>query len=332
MQIRRPLARTKLDLPIITVIIPVKPGGFVKSLGPLSRVDYPSDRIEVIVAEGSQPSVQRNTAAREARGEFLFFLDDDSVVTPGLFREVVKRYADPRVSAVGGPIITPDSDTYLQKGFGLALGSPFGGSSVRARYKKLGAERAATENELILANLSFRKRVFLDAGGFNENLYPNEENELMNRLQDEGHVFLYVPDLFIYRSQRTSYRLYLKQVFTYGRGRMDQNYAHPEGFRPLHIAPSLFLLYLLSLPFSHNNVYFFPIFLYLVLCAVFSAGAAAEGKSPLHVLVMPWLFLSLHAGYGAGFIWGALKGAAGAGKRPPYTGGVVLRRVEPGGE
>ena len=115
-----------------------------------------------------------------------------------------------RLAAVGGPIITPPSDSFLQKGFGLTLASIFGGSSIRGRYKKLGVERPATENDLILANLSFRRDVFLGAGGFNEKLYPNEENELMNRLQHEGHVFVYVPDAYIFRSQRANYRAYLK--------------------------------------------------------------------------------------------------------------------------
>lgn len=307
-----------MDLPKISVIIPVKPGGYVRSLEAIKNIDYPPEKLEVFVAEGRQPSVQRNTAARQATGDILYFLDDDSVAPPGLFKAVAKRYENPKVSAVGGPIITPDTDRFLQKGFGLALGSPFGGSTIRARYKRLGAEREATENDLILANLSFRREAFLGAGGFNENLYPNEENELMNRLQDAGHIFLYVPEASLYRSQRTSYRAYCKQVFTYGRGRMDQNYAHPEGFKPLHLAPSLFLLYCLTLPFVHNFVYFLPALLYLVLCLIFSAASAAEGKNPFFFFVMPALFLTLHLGYGAGFLWGLVKGAVK--KREPGRG------------
>ena len=199
-----------MDFPFISVIIPVKPGGYVRALGALKGVDYPMDRLEVIVAEGRQPSVQRNRAAREAKGEILYFLDDDSLAPAGLFKEVATRYGDPEVSGVGGPIITSPTDGFLRKGFGLALSSPFGGSSIRARYKRLGVERRGTENELILANLSFRKSVFLGAGGFNENLYPNEENELLNKLTSEKKIFLYVPDAWLYRSQRPNSQGVLK--------------------------------------------------------------------------------------------------------------------------
>ena len=239
-----------MDFPFISVIIPVKPGGHVRALGALKGVDYPSERLEVIVAEGRQPSAQRNRAAREAKGEILYFLDDDSLAPTGLFKEVAARYGEPFVSGVGGPIITAPTDGFLPQGFGLALSSPFGGSSIRARYKRLGVERRGTENELILANLSFRKSVFLGAGGFNENLYPNEENELLNKLASGGKVFLYVPDAWLYRSQRPTLRAYLRQVFTYGRGRMDQNYQHLEGFQAAargsvavsYILPGTFLL------------------------------------------------------------------------------------------
>ncbi len=318
-----------MDFPFISVIIPVKPGGYVRALEALKDIDYPAERLEALVAEGRQPSVQRNRAAKEAKGEILYFLDDDSLAPTGLFKTVAARYADQNVAGVGGPIITPPSDSFLRKGFGLALSSLFGGSTIRARYKKLGAERRGTENELILANLSFKKSVFLEAGGFNENLYPNEENELLNRLVSEGKTFLYVPDAWLYRSQRPNFRAYLRQVFTYGRGRMDQNYQHPEGFKALHMAPSLFLAYCLGLLIIRNPVYFIPALLYAVLCVVFSLGAALEAKNPLYVLVMPFLFASLHIGYGAGFIRGAVKKFAGkGGARPDVM--FKLRRVDLG--
>jgi len=318
-----------VDLPFISVIIPVKPGGKVRALEALRGLDYPPGRMEVIIAEGRQPSVQRNRAAAEAGGDILYFLDDDSMVTPGLFGIIAERFNNQKISAVGGPIITPETDSFLRKGFGLALSSAFGGATIRARYCKVGTERKATENDLILANLAFRKSVFLGAGGFNEKLYPNEENELMNRLQAEGHVFLYVPDAFLYRSQRPSLKAYMRQVFTYGRGRMDQNYAHPGGFRPLHLVPALFLLYAASLLFINNLFYLIPAFIYIAANLFFSAAAAARARNPLYIFLMPFLLLVLHLGYGAGFLWGAVKGLR-TGAKAEFTGSIMLRRVELG--
>lgn len=321
-----------MPLPFISVIIPVKPGGRIGALDALAMVDYPKDSFEVIVSEGRQPSAQRNRAAEAAKGELLYFLDDDSMVTPGLFRSVAMRFLDPTVSVVGGPIITPDTDTFIQKGFGLTLSSMFGGSSIRARYKSLGMERQASENDLILANLCFRRDVFTGFGGFNENLYPNEENELMNRLQSEGHRLMYVPDAFVFRSQRENYKAFARQVFTYGRGRMDQNFEDPKGFRAMHAVPTLFLMYLVSLPVIHIPVYFLPLMLYLVLSAVFTLEACNVSKNSRYLPVMPVLFLTLHIGYGAGFLWGLYKGLAGGKSGPAVMvdgpGEITVRKVE----
>lgn len=55
-------------LPSISVIIPVRPGGMAQGvLESVAAIDYPEDRIEVLVAEGTQPSKQRNEAARQGQ-------------------------------------------------------------------------------------------------------------------------------------------------------------------------------------------------------------------------------------------------------------------------
>ena len=46
------------------------------------RLDYPAERLEVIVARGRQPSAQRNKAIEAAAGEWIYFLDDDSEPEP----------------------------------------------------------------------------------------------------------------------------------------------------------------------------------------------------------------------------------------------------------
>ena len=66
-------------LPTVTVLIPTRPGqAEVLAVKAARRLDYPADRFEIIVVRGKQPSVQRNTGLRAARGELVYFLDDDS--------------------------------------------------------------------------------------------------------------------------------------------------------------------------------------------------------------------------------------------------------------
>jgi GT2 family glycosyltransferase len=154
--------------------------------------------------------------------------------------------------------MTPETDTILQQAFGLALSSRFASGAVSARYRTQGSVRESSESELILCNLSVRRDLFLSHGGFDERLYPNEENELLDRMRLSGVKLLHDPDLAIRRSQRKSLRAFVRQIFGYGRGRGRQTFISRSVSLPT-LVPFFFLLYLLSFTVLHNPVYYIPL-------------------------------------------------------------------------
>lgn len=311
---------------LISIIIPVKPGNKVRALECVKWLDYPEDRIEIFVSEGTQPSKQRNTAARTAKGDILYFLDDDSCPVPDALKRIVTHFEDERVAVVGGPSITPEGDTVLQKSFGAALGSFFGGFSIRNRYRRTGTSRVSSENELILCNLAFRKSFFVEEGGLNEKLYPNEENELMNRLQKKGLLLIHDPDAYVLRSQRKTVRAFIKQMLNYGRGRAEQMLIAPSSFKPLHLVPTLFLLYLLSTPFVRDLLYLLPMACYLLINLSFSMYAGLKERDVKFIYTMPPVYLLMHICYGAGTVWGFLRHRT---MRGMESGGeIVLKQVK----
>lgn len=294
-----------MNLPKVSIIIPRKPGGDVRALAGLKRVNYPSGLFEVLVAYGCLPSAQRNQAAQKAAGEILFFLDDDSQVTAGFLERAVEHYADPKVAAVGGPSLTPATDTPLQRAIGAAFASVVGGGGVRNRYRKAGEPRVTSDSELILCNLSFRREVYLEQGGLDERLYPNEENELMDRLQRAGYHLVHDPELAVERSQRATFPAYLRQMFGYGRGRGEQTVIAGK-LKPMSFAPALLFLYLLLLPFGTLE-FAFPFLCYLALMMAASVAGAWSGRD---WRLFPWLVLvypALHLVYGAGTLVGLLR-------------------------
>ncbi|RQW85034.1 MAG: glycosyltransferase, partial [Geobacter sp.] len=114
-----------MEYPAVSIIIPVKPGGAVRALESLRNVEYPENFLEVLIAEGTCPSRQRHLAAQEAQGALLYFLDDDSFVSPDVLARAVRHYRQDKVAVVGGPSLTPEEDSPLRQAFGLALASPF---------------------------------------------------------------------------------------------------------------------------------------------------------------------------------------------------------------
>jgi succinoglycan biosynthesis protein ExoA len=322
-----------LTLPKISIIIPAPPGGAVRALPGVARAAYPSDLFEVLVAYGRAPSVQRNLAAREAGGEILFFLDDDSQVTSSFMELAARHFEDPRVAVVGGPSLTPATDSALQRAIGIAFASPIGGGGVRNRYRKAGGARFTSDSELILCNLAFRREIFLAHEGLDPRLYPNEENELMDRLVKEGYLLLHDPELFVTRSQRPTYRAYLRQMLGYGRGRGEQTLLSGK-LKPVAFAPSLLLIYTLMLApllAIFGGIWLaLPIFCYLAGIFLASVAGALSARDlpllPRLLLVFP----TLHYVYGAGVIIGLLKPRyRGA---PRSTDEIEVRRVKPFGE
>src|SRR5262245_8898844 len=95
----------------------------VKALPAVGAFDYPQDELEPINARGQQPSVQRNAALRAARGELIYFLDDDSVARAGNIRRAAAHFCDPEVQIVGGPNLCPPDASSLEQTFALVLGS-----------------------------------------------------------------------------------------------------------------------------------------------------------------------------------------------------------------
>jgi GT2 family glycosyltransferase len=297
----------------------------VQALESLKKVDYPADLFEILVAEGSQPSKQRNRAAAVASGDIIYFLDDDSMVAPDFLRRTERHYADPAVAAVGGPSLTPKTDTLLQKAHGLSLASLFGGGGVRNRYRQTGATRATGDHELILCNLSIRREVFLEFGGLDERLYPNEENELMERILRTGLLLIHDPELAVYRSQRPTFRAFIRQLFTYGRGRAEQTLISGKPHF-VNFIPALFLIYVSLLPVADKPVYYLPLLCYGILDTFFALFESSNGGTVRALPLLLVIFPALHLAYGAGVMWGLVSPRS---RRSSFgCGEVTVKRQE----
>ena len=311
----------------ISVIIPVKPGGYVAASEHLRNIMPVDPRYEILLAEGSAPSLQRNLAAREATGDVLYFLDDDSLITPENFARCLDNMSDPSVAAVGGPSLTPEGDSRLQQLVGYALASAFGSGAVHNRYRVHGQTRETTDKELILCNLAVRRSVFMDCGGFNERLYPNEENEFLERVVSAGYTVLHDPSMRVFRSQRPTLKAFTRQMFTYGRGRGQQTLI-TSSYSVTSFIPLFFVLYLaLALICIKYVLLMIPLVIYLFaafassLQVLFRTGRASA-------LLLTGMFPLMHCANGAGLLWGLLRGKPS----PVQDSTIRVRKIKGMGE
>ncbi len=286
-------------LPLVTIVVAARPGDReVPSIQAAQKFDYPPDRLEIIVARGKQPAIQRNRAVKEAKGELIYFLDDDSIAPADNLKRGVQHFAKhPKAALLGGPNVCPKDAPDLEQAFAQVMASFLAFGPSRARYASLGQLRASSEKELILCNMMMRKEPFLAAGGFNEALYPNEENALMDSLQKEGYTLLYDPAFLVERRPRRDLKSFAKMLMTYGRGRAEQFRVNPTLGSAPNFVPPLFCLYLLALPFL-PKLFLWPLFAYFL--AVFGQTLSLPRGFEFFWPVAPLIMLS-HISYGFGF-------------------------------
>ena len=243
--------RVNESLPSITVVIAARPGQpDLKAVAAARLLDYPREKLEIMVARGKQPSVQRNAAMKATRGDWIYFLDDDSMPAADNLRRALPLLSRPEVKMVGGPNLCPPDAPALEQVFALVLAARLAFGPSAARYSPVGAVHATGEKELILCNLMARRDTMLELGGFNESLYPNEENALMDDIQKRGGKLMYDPEFLVYRRPRASLKSFARMLMTYGRGRAEQFRLNPTMGSALNFVPPLFCVYLVALPFS----------------------------------------------------------------------------------
>jgi len=314
------------QLPSVTVLVPTRPDlAHIKAVTAARRLDYPTDKLEILVARGKQPSVQRNTALQQAHGEFIYFLDDDAMPEPGNVRRAISHFADPKVKIVGGPNVCPPNAPELEQVFALVLASRLAFGPSRARYTPVGKLRETGEKELILCNLMARREAVVELGGFDETLYPNEENALMDKLQEGGGKLLYDPEFLAHRRPRPTLKAFCKMLMNYGRGRAEQFRVHPTFGSALNFVPPLFLVFLLTLPMIWSvtfadplqrlpGYYSAPLAFYVLAVLGQTLALIPRGGAVRSLFAAPLMVLS-HLIYGFGFWCGLFTRLKPPGKR-----------------
>ncbi|MCE0483665.1 MAG: glycosyltransferase [Methylacidiphilales bacterium] len=309
-----------MAVPRYTVIIPTRRFRLEEPvLAALRLAPPPSGPAQIIVAEGGHPARQRNAALACARGEIIVFLDNDCSVDAAFWQELEAAFTQPEVEIVGGPARLRPNATFWEEIFHVLLTHPLLVGTVSARYSPHGPFRPATQTDLILCNLAVRKSIFAKIGPLSTDLYPNEENEWLDRAHRAGVRSWYDPQLQVFRPQRATPGQMALMLLRYGMGRTRQFMV--SGWRPTfhQFLPLMLIGTFVALFYWRLETEFVLLWLLASVIITLSCGSHLNlGQKIIAGLLAPLIPLTYAIGQIIG--WIALLFPA-----PPVSNEIVLR-------
>ena len=215
---------------------------FVFTTEPVINKKYPNVKFINDISLKNKPAERRDLAIKYATtGDLYAFIDDDAYPTKGWLREAVKHFKNENVTAVGGPGITPENATALEKASGWISASPLGGFGSTYRFIP---QKETEIDDYPSMNLIVRAEDFKKVGGFDSGFYPGEDTKLCLDLTKKlGKKIIYEPKAVVYHHKRP---LFTKHLIQNGRFGLHRGYFAkilPEtSFRWFYLIPSLFSL------------------------------------------------------------------------------------------
>lgn len=233
-------------LPLVSVVVPVYNGEATirTCVEALLGLDYPSDRLELIVVDNKstdgtrkilnaypitvleESSVQSSYAARNlglghARGDVIAFTDADCVPERGWIRAIVGAIAPPDVGGVAGAIEAFSADSPVER---------------YQASRAIRADRAYKHKVLPFAqtaNAAYKREVFEKIGLFDPTLIYGGDLDFSWRMQSVGGLRLvYEAMAFVWHRHRTTYKglfgLYEKNAIA--NCLLSQRYHHYETY------------------------------------------------------------------------------------------------------
>ncbi|OGK31004.1 hypothetical protein A3A93_06340 [Candidatus Roizmanbacteria bacterium RIFCSPLOWO2_01_FULL_38_12] len=268
-----------------------------------------------LIESSEPPGVKRDLGAKNAGGQVLVFIDDDTAPMPDLLKNANVLFSrNNELVAAGGPGILPPKSNFWEKIFDTILTSFMGSGGYTYRFKK---EKERYTDDYPSMNLFIKKDEFLSLSGFGNDYWPGEDSKLGEKLRKMlNKRILYHPDLASYHHRRTSPFSYLKQHWKYGfmRGLFFAQ-GDKNSMRAEYLMPLLFLVYLFvyiellfaasALKQTDTTIYMnVPLLIYIIGTIIVALKGLTRFYNPILFVVVLIILPLTHIIYGIGFAVG----------------------------
>lgn len=236
-----------------------------------------------------------NLALKNSVGDPIIRLDAHTEYADNYFEQILNTFGRTGADIVGGPMLKK-GETVFQRAAAYATSTIFAIGNSKIHNSRFEGE---TDHVYLGA---WKRSLFSEIGYFDERLVRNQDDEFHYRARSKGKKIFLSPSIISYYYPRKNIIRLIKQYFQYGKYKPIVLAKINSEIKVRHIIPSLFILYLIILPFVLSfPALLLPLFLYLIVVIYYSFF---NGLKLVEKLICLMIYPSLHLAYGIGFIAG----------------------------
>lgn len=299
---------------------------------------YPSTLLEIIVVDGMSEDgtraavenfIERHAESRvrlidnpernipaalnlgiaAAEGEIIVRMDAHSVPSENYVRRAVEVLNGRDAQVVGMPWrIAPGAETPVARAIAAAVAHPFGIGD--AKYRAVDVQTQYVDTVPFGV---FRKSLWTQLGGFNEELLANEDYDFYYRVRRDGGRILLDAEAHCTYFARPTLRELATQYARYGSWKAQMVKLHPSSIKLRQVVAPAFVLALGGL--GMLGLVWRPAWLVLVLVLAaywsfalwFGARLAAKDRGTVSAPLVALAFFVVHVAWGGNFLRGLVR-------------------------
>jgi len=261
----------------------------------------------VFLVKNSQKIVSSgfNKALNKARGKIIIRVDGHCKI-PKNYLEKCCKLLEERDAAITGGVIETVSSGLLGNAISIAQSTIFGVGGVKFRNKNNNIDGSYVDT---LAFGAHKRSIFIEVGGYDEELVCNQDDEFNYRVLQSGKKIWMDPSIKTQYYARQSFFKLSKQYFNYGFYKVRGIQKRGSVFSIRHLIPVTFIFLLNATIIS--GIYFQStlltlsiVSLYMIL-NIFASILASPNFKLTHLIFLSYVIL--HFSYGLGFLWGMIR-------------------------
>ncbi|MCM3902284.1 MAG: glycosyltransferase family 2 protein [Pyrinomonadaceae bacterium] len=266
----------------------------------------PELRVRIVDNPARDIPAALNLGIDAAAGEIILRMDAHSVPSEGYVRRCVEHLSSGTISVVGMPWhIKPGADSATARAIALAVAHPFGIGDAQYRLQTAAPRLVDT-----VPFGAFKKSLWKELNGFNEELLANEDYDFNYRVRKRGGQVLLDPAEHCDYYARVNLRELAEQYSRYGHWKAQMIKLHPRSLRVRHLVAPALVLYLLffgllSIWWSRAFWAFLAVLGFYILCSAFFALALAGRTRQWKLFpIISASFFCIHGAWGLSFLRG----------------------------